>query len=1569
MANNSEVESNLILRARDLSTETIKQVASEVDKLTTVLKNQSDAAIKGEGSMKGLSNALRDSDQILANLLKKQGQLDGFAASMQKMQDAEAARDKAIAARDAAKNNLPDKKSDRTDEQSAQFAALQRAVNATEAAFKRSITSYNNASNTLKILGISAKEVTSSQAEVAAAILRTSTAIGSAEKVQINYNKYLADANKLRAENVKAENDAAKAVADAASKKAAAENALVAAAAKRQADRQRDADALVAMEKARAENFVQYQAKEAKAADDYTRLKNQYRVAEMDQADKQTAKDKADSDMRIAQANKEAAELAKLQNLAFESMRNTQRTQIGQGTSSLQSSPNADAVSAIINPANTARSTLSGLEKEVTSLNAALGQTKVTAETAREGLNNMSAAANGLKAQAALIDQFKAQQAATQAAATAADKAGEKLADLGFKTMKAATATKDMDAAVKTAISDVKSATAEYESQNNKLTTLHEKLAAAGIDYKNLDGAMVKIIATSKDLTANVAKAQEVLSKDTGHGGAGGAIGSFLGIRPDQALNVAHEVNHAFDMIVAGGSPVRAVLEQAGKVAFNFQDQLAKLAPYALRFAAALPFVAIAIAGVIHALENESAARGFNARLLATNDGLTVTAKEMTNLARELQKLGMSFDDAKKSIEAMLKAGVHPEMFAQIGKLGQEIADVYGIKIPEAVEKMAHGMRGGLEAIVELDKEFHVLTPSLYDNIKASIEAGDANKAHTTYLDALSARMEVASKDAVNPLTKAVRELKAAWNDFLTTVGNVLPLQSALGLLRSLLGVMNGIANISAQAGAAVGVRGPLVAATAQGQVDAQQERVNKLLASNPTGFGVELLKQEQAKLAVLKQQATVLGEITAQQGKNAQFGKDGAAQNNREAEALHRVAVEMRETREGRFDPTLRDPAQIRKQDEEYIKAVEAKLRRDAVTRADGANIPAGSEVDSEIKAQVARVQAERENQRRRTLIRQEDSEDPLKRLRDNAEDAARKGNTPENRERDRIKNEDQVQRGIDQLWLRYGGNRVDIEKRFEGEAEAARKSLNDKSLREREAQGAKGGERRLNAEEGLEKQLLALREKIDGLDKTNLEARLRGIDEEYARYDILIAKAQRAGVNSVGGKSIAEFKAEIDSLKDEAKAAAGLATYEAAVNKLVAERKTAYEANNRAVEEGRKSIPAGYAEALRISKELTPAIQELAKKAADFARELGGANPTPKVRAAIAQFDAVANDPETNKQGVSGNIQAGLTQAENLAKTRDQVVQANRKLQSEHLQSSDETEANAAAAYERTTAKIKLQTAQILAAAKAARQLGIDTKGAQGISEDSYQLVVAKVKELNSESTYLSANMQELYKTIESSIGNHAVQAFDQIGQAIGRVVAGQGKFKDIVSATAGAFANMVASILKDIAALIIKQLVLAGVSAIVAYLTGGASTAGGASAVSAAATTASSVVSGVSASVKHDGGMIGAGQSGMNRQVNPDWFANAPRFHTGGIVGLQPDEHAAILQTGEEVLKKGDARNMLNGGGKPEVTSKPAPIRQVLVMNPADISSALAGSHGEEVVITHIKNNAGAIKTLLQ
>lgn len=121
------------------------------------------------------------------------------------------------------------------------------------------------------------------------------------------------------------------------------------------------------------------------------------------------------------------------------------------------------------------------------------------------------------------------------------------------------------------------------------------------------------------------------------------------------------------------------------------------------------------------------------------------------------------------------------------------------------------------------------------------------------------------------------------------------------------------------------------------------------------------------------------------------------------------------------------------------------------------------------------------------------------------------------------------------------------------------------------------------------------------------------------------------------------------------------------------------------------------------------------------------------------------------------------------------------------------------------------------------------------------------------------------------------------------------------------------------------------------------------------------------------KHNGGVIGSKTaSGQQRSggVSPALFANAPRFHSGGLPGLKSDEVPTILQKGEEVLSKDDPDNILNGGRQGGGgTTQPLNARFVLVDDRSRVAEAMNTPEGEIAIMQVLKNNLPTVKQLVK
>lgn len=139
--------------------------------------------------------------------------------------------------------------------------------------------------------------------------------------------------------------------------------------------------------------------------------------------------------------------------------------------------------------------------------------------------------------------------------------------------------------------------------------------------------------------------------------------------------------------------------------------------------------------------------------------------------------------------------------------------------------------------------------------------------------------------------------------------------------------------------------------------------------------------------------------------------------------------------------------------------------------------------------------------------------------------------------------------------------------------------------------------------------------------------------------------------------------------------------------------------------------------------------------------------------------------------------------------------------------------------------------------------------------------------------------------------------------------------------------------------------------------------ASAAGAAASTASTAATTSTGIFGLGFLGLKSGGV--AGRVPPTGTADPSYWANAPRYRTGTVVGLAPDEQRAILHRGEEVLSADNPRNILNGGGRTGQIS----IRNVLVDDTRRIPEAMQGAHGERVIVQALVRNAATIREIIR
>jgi tape measure domain-containing protein len=346
------------------------------------------------------------------------------------------------------------------------------------------------------------------------------------------------------------------------------------------------------------------------------------------------------------------------------------------------------------------------------------------------------------------------------------------------------------------------------------------------------------------------------------------------------------------------------------------------------------------------------------------------------------------------------------------------------------------------------------------------------------------------------------------------------------------------------------------------------------------------------------------------------------------------------------------------------------------------------------------------------------------------------------------------------------------------------------------------------------------------------------------------------------------------------------------------------------------------------RVTADAAPAIADQADKVAALAKELNKQTEATKALTTAA----------TTRAGVSTEAQqkAELTDKQaliaSLTAERDARISVIDAQQAQGLVGVGEADAQRVAVM--TEFRDRLVEAAIQARALA-QALGDPT----GVA--NYDALILKLQVVDEKALALTEKLK-----------SDLVQGFTDVGLAaadgLAGAITGAESLGGAFVQAREAFKSFAASFLRNIARMLIEQQALIAVQAISRALSGG-------SPVSFAAP------SFVPAGIMHTGGVVGT--PGMTRAVDPSVFANARRYHSGGLPGLRSDEVATILQKGEEVLTRDDPRNVLNsnaGGGG---------IKIINTIDPGEVASAgLGTAAGQRALVNAVSMQRSSIKKIL-
>lgn len=238
-----------------------------------------------------------------------------------------------------------------------------------------------------------------------------------------------------------------------------------------------------------------------------------------------------------------------------------------------------------------------------------------------------------------------------------------------------------------------------------------------------------------------------------------------------------------------------------------------------------------------------------------------------------------------------------------------------------------------------------------------------------------------------------------------------------------------------------------------------------------------------------------------------------------------------------------------------------------------------------------------------------------------------------------------------------------------------------------------------------------------------------------------------------------------------------------------------------------------------------------------------------------------------------------------------------------------------------------------------------------------EAQEAFIERMRAISTEATNVKTEFGVVETTAIGALKNGIGPALDTTADAFAKMLDGQMSLSEGFRSLGRSAGMFFVQLLKDIAKAVLQAIILRAVMSAFGVPAAGAG--------AASAGTAS-----IPSNVAHTGGRVGSLQ--RSRLADPSWFANAPRYHSGGISGLAPDEYPAILQKNEEVLSASDPRNIMNGGAGVNGTSQQAPtqpMRFVLVDDRTKVAEAMNSADGEKVVMQIITRNSPSLRQMFK
>lgn len=1032
-----------------------------------------------------------------------------------------------------------------------------------------------------------------------------------------------------------------------------------------------------------------------------------------------------------------------------------------------------------------------------------------------------------------------------------------------------------------------------------------------------------------KEAAADQEKAADSMSKNSGSGGFASSL--------EKISEVAS---------VAGGH-----LGTLGQIATDASTKLGAIGVAVGAAAAAVGLLAQQfLVGLGEIIEDDGKLARLNALVESTGNAAGKTGQELQDMAGEIEGATM-FDGADLQDAAGILTGftsVTEENFRRILELSADVAEVMGSSVQGAVVSLGKAFEDPIAGMASLSKQGVALSDSQKDVVKSLLDSNEKLAAQNYLYEQLKAQLGGgAAEGARDSIPGRVKELAESWKELRQEMAD------STGIAdwwKRELEILAGSARLATRA-----MKNYAESRKNMAELVERQSALELRVQENPDGFFGGLNKKMLER--VNKERADLQAELDKDK-ESEKVSVTDAAGNSGEVEK-----------------GDLADEALRKKASDKLASLNNIQANQQFTLKIGSANTKA--EINGILKQLDAFEEAYKDNQKQITIANDEASKERLKAsvaiektkneevLKDQEASADQQIKSVELQVQQGVLTEKQGAEEKKRIMFALNETRADAAKAvYDGEAQLLKSDLNDKQAQidDATAKITAAIEEIAKQSKLTDEQKAARQQELIANDLTLIK-----LKNEYAQIEGQITEnsRQRAQIDPVKTNQNAAFAVDNTAALAAAREARQQAVSDA--RRAASEKKREEEKqlqsriqlenmiNNLEIEHIRltgnereasaKTLEEKYRDLYEKNKKDVVAIGLIEKaKNQDVINEKLRVEQAHEKRMQSIRSEylkAQGRDHEAQMFDLKAKYKEAITAAQGNAEEIGLI---------DKLFNVQQAEANIDEIFRQIEEKRRLYEQGLIS--REEYQNAVKDLGDQAIGE--------------AEKTGSQKTETETEDKVDIEKGKAGLNELKDLGVQVGSTLYSSlsGAFDGLIDGTetAGeAFKKMGLSILKTLTQVLLNLIVIYALQQLTGFAGGGSTTMGGILA---------KVTSGYqsAAGLNHDGGRVGSPSGGWTRQVPSAIFDNAPRYHTGGIAGLKPNEVPTILEKGEYVATETDPlhpNNQKAGGSGGNNSGGGITINNVLDNDM--LAKTMETPAGERVFQNLIQKNASLIKNL--